>query len=747
MKKRGKILRKRGLSTVVTTLILILLVFVAIGIVWVVIKNVLSEGVEGVFLEKFTVSLKIKNVEIDDSENNISMRIKRNPGAGDLFGIKFIFNDGDEVFERERTIEELGEEGFSFISINSSNVKIISIAPVYKSKSGKKIIGNIVDVYKIRRSSQTCFQLGGLCCPSGDTCSSPPFQSASDCFNRCCIGGTCVPCISDNSCKDTTCIGETCTDSCENIYDGELSSNCGILDECGPAPNECGGPNECGTCDSGYYCPSGTCEIITNPCTFDTIVWSPPGSVVEGAIASFTITSTGDCDGESVDIDVWEDDTWPLSDTLVTTSPISVSFSGNTATGTWTTSWMDDGGGDDPEYFLKASLVNNPSETVEGSQAKAEELTVTQAGQPCTFGTIVWSPPGSVVEGATAGFTITSTGDCDGESVDIDVWEDDTWPLSDTLVTTSPISVSFSGNTATGTWTTSWMDDGGGDDPEYFLKASLVNNPSETVEGSQAKAEELTVTQALGDCDTEGGEICGVNYYCDVGDIIPSSDPEDCCTLDRCRLSECTICDTCGDGWLNICDRAECEACTSDTCYFTNDCYSCTSATCEAYSDDQQTCSDDPCGLGSCSWDGSACTTHVQTETEVYRTISNTMVSPGETIEVTIDISIIDGGIGKAFYVIDENFTSAFNFVSAYGTMGGTVSVPITLNQSGNLFVLYFEEAEFPLNVRFDPFIYTIEAPSTPGSYEIKGIYLYENLTGPLEEREIIGPTIVTVGL
>ena len=39
---------KRGLSKVVTTLIVILLVLVAIGIVWVVVKDVITEGSEEV---------------------------------------------------------------------------------------------------------------------------------------------------------------------------------------------------------------------------------------------------------------------------------------------------------------------------------------------------------------------------------------------------------------------------------------------------------------------------------------------------------------------------------------------------------------------------------------------------------------------------------------------------------------------------------------------------------------------------
>jgi flagellin-like protein len=44
---------KRGISPVITTLIIILLALVAIGIVWIVIKNIVSEGTEGISLGRW----------------------------------------------------------------------------------------------------------------------------------------------------------------------------------------------------------------------------------------------------------------------------------------------------------------------------------------------------------------------------------------------------------------------------------------------------------------------------------------------------------------------------------------------------------------------------------------------------------------------------------------------------------------------------------------------------------------------
>ncbi|MGD9276719.1 MAG: hypothetical protein PVJ67_06105 [Candidatus Pacearchaeota archaeon] len=142
---------KKGLSTVVTTLIIILLVLIAIGIVWIIIANLVNEGSEQIFLDKFTTNLNIKNVAVDNLTNSVNINVKRNVGKGDLKGIKFIFNDGQnsEVVENFTTINELEEKKFHFIlnDLNIEDIQTISIAPVYKSKSGKEIYSNVIDTY------------------------------------------------------------------------------------------------------------------------------------------------------------------------------------------------------------------------------------------------------------------------------------------------------------------------------------------------------------------------------------------------------------------------------------------------------------------------------------------------------------------------------------------------------------------------------------------------------------------------
>ena len=134
---------KRGLSTVITTLILIALVLVAVGVVWVVVRNILSEQTEEISsgFGSFFLNLEIENVKVTDT--GIDVRVKRNVGRGELSGIKFIVSDGvdTEVFEEPTIMGELGVRTFS-LAYNGL-VKEISIAPVLGSR-----VGNVLDKFE-----------------------------------------------------------------------------------------------------------------------------------------------------------------------------------------------------------------------------------------------------------------------------------------------------------------------------------------------------------------------------------------------------------------------------------------------------------------------------------------------------------------------------------------------------------------------------------------------------------------------
>jgi flagellin-like protein len=146
---------RKGLSAIVATLIIILLVLVAAGIIWVVVRNIMSEGAEGIELGRFTLDLSIKSAYIDGT--NVKVIVRRSPGGGDLIGVRFIFFNSTDSISVDRRIPliELQERLFSFNSSEVDDINAlqeVSVAPIYESSSGRETVGDITDTATISSS-------------------------------------------------------------------------------------------------------------------------------------------------------------------------------------------------------------------------------------------------------------------------------------------------------------------------------------------------------------------------------------------------------------------------------------------------------------------------------------------------------------------------------------------------------------------------------------------------------------------
>lgn len=138
-------MNKRGLSGVISTLLIIIISLVAITILWVVVKNLLSKGTEEEMgTGKFYLKMEIKQVSIED--DGVHITIKRNPGQGEVKGLKFYLSDGknSESFDVEENIKELEEKTFTldYPGILTS----VSMAPKIGS-SGQ--LSGIIDEYNV----------------------------------------------------------------------------------------------------------------------------------------------------------------------------------------------------------------------------------------------------------------------------------------------------------------------------------------------------------------------------------------------------------------------------------------------------------------------------------------------------------------------------------------------------------------------------------------------------------------------
>ena len=142
-------MNKRGLSSVITTLIIVLLSLVAVGVVWVVISNVLKSGTEQTSSEfgQLLLRLELEKVQVE-SNGDLKVSVKRDSGGENLDGVAIIISDGTntQVFEKQESINPLEIKTYTITSSELTAVgfaKEVSIAPLTK-KGDEFTSGNIV---------------------------------------------------------------------------------------------------------------------------------------------------------------------------------------------------------------------------------------------------------------------------------------------------------------------------------------------------------------------------------------------------------------------------------------------------------------------------------------------------------------------------------------------------------------------------------------------------------------------------
>ena len=140
---------KRGMSAVVTTLIIILLVIVALGIIWVVIRNVLNAGKEQVELSQKCrdVSLNIKTIEITDkisgNWDDYKITISRTGSGENATKAKILLGNAtfySDVIDFEKDLTPLSTKTNTFLETGVANATTIEITPYFISDKGKELL-------------------------------------------------------------------------------------------------------------------------------------------------------------------------------------------------------------------------------------------------------------------------------------------------------------------------------------------------------------------------------------------------------------------------------------------------------------------------------------------------------------------------------------------------------------------------------------------------------------------------------
>jgi len=256
---------KKGLSDVVTTVIIILLSLVAIGVVWFVVQNIISSGSDSIGIDQFSVDINFLRASING--NDVNLTVKRSAGRGDMGGMKFIVTDGlaSEEFTINEALTELQEKTYTvtLISLVPTEVTMASVAPIYVQNNGADLLGEVTDTIIFVGGSGGGGGPGGggepgggaVCgnavCESGETEASCPAD---------CGSASCVPACEEPTpiCNNGLCVPEDCT---ETRTDSGVCSDAGAF--CGNVQDICGDMVDCtaaiGGCTVLEQCVSNQC--------------------------------------------------------------------------------------------------------------------------------------------------------------------------------------------------------------------------------------------------------------------------------------------------------------------------------------------------------------------------------------------------------------------------------------------------------------------------------------------------------
>lgn len=284
---------KKGLSTVVATLVIILLILVAIGVIWAVISNLIESGAEQVELNSMCAEVGFESVvvaEINGQNGNYSVTLERSSSGEEIGGAKVaFFNDSGDSSGPLEFGESLGplEQEQRVIDTSQgdlvTNANRFDLTPYFFDENGNERLCPRIYSYNLGSSGTSLVGGGGgqgdpgtgfcgdgiIQSPNGEDPAINEECDGSDLGGQTCAGlgfesgslGCTASCQYDTS----SCVSAT-PDSCDGVW------NQTDIDD----GNECdGGPN----CETDCTCPAGFTADGSGGCTLN-----PP--VNEGVIFS-----------------------------------------------------------------------------------------------------------------------------------------------------------------------------------------------------------------------------------------------------------------------------------------------------------------------------------------------------------------------------------------------------------------------------------------------------------------------------
>jgi len=234
-------MEKRGLSGVITTILLILLVIGCMLIVYVVIVNTVQKGVNDADISPMNILLETSSTPL--SLQLIDVSVSRSAGEGNLKGVKVIFKNsaGATVCSYENKTVGMKELETVVYVINMTEIKCPSVSdydvyPIINS-GGKDIYGlEAVHSGRVIPSRITAGCANAADCNDNDACTNDvcangacvntphPCGYGAEGFDGCCPSG----CTNSND-RECPVTPPTCTDVDRDGYNIS-ATGCGVVD-------------------------------------------------------------------------------------------------------------------------------------------------------------------------------------------------------------------------------------------------------------------------------------------------------------------------------------------------------------------------------------------------------------------------------------------------------------------------------------------------------------------------------------
>ncbi len=131
---------KKGISAVVTTILVVLLSVLAVVIVWQILKPSLVETTSRISTSCIDVDLSLDEADC----TNGSEKVKVTLNSGKISKLKVVFYDeeGDSIGDAQEIEDvpgELGTKTYTSADLNFTRAKSVNIAAVIESETGEEI--------------------------------------------------------------------------------------------------------------------------------------------------------------------------------------------------------------------------------------------------------------------------------------------------------------------------------------------------------------------------------------------------------------------------------------------------------------------------------------------------------------------------------------------------------------------------------------------------------------------------------